>query len=197
MEGELREIRTERTQLDLGAIKPDPMRPRQRQRRSVHEIAKSIREFGFVQPIVVDEDYSVIIGHGRLEAARRLGFVMVPVIVVRGLNAAQRWRLQIADNRLAELSDWDEARLIDRMEQLCNGNRAEVPGFSSEEINDILGEVDLRNANRELPPHREKTQEQSELHLLVSCRASSFGRMAELLEALKGESWCTLEQGIR
>ena len=50
-------IQTEWTHLDLGQIKPDPKRPRRRQRRSVSEIAKSIREFGFVQPIVVDEHY--------------------------------------------------------------------------------------------------------------------------------------------
>ena len=53
----------------------------------------------------------VIIGHGRLEAAKRLEYKTVPVVVMRGLTDAQRRRLQIADNRLSELSDWDESSI--------------------------------------------------------------------------------------
>jgi len=86
MGGDFQEIQTEWTQLEVGQIRPDPTRPRQRQRRSINEIVKSIQEFGFVQPIVVDEDYMVIIGHGRLEAARRLKYKTVPVVVISGLS---------------------------------------------------------------------------------------------------------------
>jgi hypothetical protein len=108
-----------------------------------------------------------------------------------------RRRLQIADNRLSELSDWDEFLLIEQMERLFDGNRPEIPGFSATEIDAILGVTDINKANCELPPQREKTSEQSELHLLVSCRALHFKRMAELVAGLKDESWCTLEQGAR
>ncbi len=190
-------IQTEWTELDLEQIRSDPKRPRRRQRRSVTEIAKSIREFGFVQPIVVDEHFVVIIGHGRLEAAKSLEYKTVPVVILRGLADAQRQRLQIADNRLSELSDWDEGQLIEQIEQLSGGGCHEIPGFSTAEIDDILGVHDLGKANCELPPQREVTSAQAELHLLVSCRASDCEEMAKLVADLKGESWCTLEQGTR
>ncbi len=87
------DIQAEWTQLDIKQIVPDQKRPRRRQRRSISEIAKSIREFGFIQPIVVDEHFVVIIGHGRLEAAKSLEYEIVPVVVLRGLTDAQRRRL--------------------------------------------------------------------------------------------------------
>ena len=57
--------------------------------------------------------------------------------------------------------------------------------------------LDIEKANCELPPCEEKTAEEAELHLLVSCRAPDFEKMAKLVAGLKGESWCTLEQGVR
>jgi ParB/RepB/Spo0J family partition protein len=190
-------IQAEWTELDLRQIRADPKQPRRRQRRSISEIAKSIRAFGFLQPIVVDEHFVVIIGHGRLEAAKHLEYKTVPVVVLCGLTDTQRRRLQIADNRLSELSAWDESLLIEQIEQLYDDSCSEIPGFSAAEIDDILGVPDIGKANCELPPQRETTLEQSELHLLVSCRASDFERMARLVAGLKGESWCTLEQGAR
>ena len=70
-------------------LKPSGKRLRRRQRRSIDEIAKSIHEFGFLQPIVVDEHYAVIIGNGRLEAAKQLGHKTVPVVIVKGLTEDQ------------------------------------------------------------------------------------------------------------
>ena len=131
-------IQAEWTELDLGQMKPDPKRLRQRQRRSISEIAKSIREFGFVQPIVVSEHFVMIIGHGRLEAAKSLGYKTVPVVVLRGLTDGQQRRLQIADNRLSELSDWNEGLLTEQIERLSDGGCPEIPGFSAAEIDDIL-----------------------------------------------------------
>ena len=101
-------VTTERTDLDISLLKMDPKNPRKRDPRSIREIAKSIEEFGFVQPIVTDEQYNVIIGHGRLQAAKNLNYKTVPVIVTKNLSEQQKKRLQIADNRLSELSTWDE-----------------------------------------------------------------------------------------
>ena len=99
----------ERTELEVCRLKSSGKSLRRRQRRSIDEIAKSIREFGFLQPIVVDEQYAVIIGNGRLEAAKQLRYRTVPVVVARGLTGDQHRRLQIADNRPAELSRWDRS----------------------------------------------------------------------------------------
>ncbi len=74
---------------------------------AVEVVAKSIREFGFRQPIVVDDDGIVIIGHTRLKAAKSLGLTEVPVHVARGLSAEQVKALRIADNKTAELAEWN------------------------------------------------------------------------------------------
>ena len=74
---------------------------------AVEVVAKSIREFGFRQPIVVDEDGIVIIGHTRLKAAKSLGLSEVPVHVARGLSPEQVKALRIADNKTAEIAEWN------------------------------------------------------------------------------------------
>ncbi len=74
---------------------------------AVEVVAKSIREFGFRQPIVVDEDGVVIIGHTRLKAAKSLGLSEVPVHVARGLSPEQVKALRIADNKTAEIAEWN------------------------------------------------------------------------------------------
>ena len=168
-----------------------------RQRRSIDEIAKSIHEFGFLQPIVVDDRYTVIIGKGRLEAAKRLGCKKVPVVLVSGLTDEQYQRLQIADNRLAQLSRWDRPELVDQMERLSETHPVDVPGFNREELCDLLGRTDMSKAKCEFPPELEKTAANSETHLLVSCRASDLDKMARLVAALSSESWCVLEQASR
>jgi ParB-like chromosome segregation protein Spo0J len=66
-----------------------------------------MKSFGFVNPLLIDEDNQVIAGHGRLEAANRLGLPTVPVVRVKHLTPAQRRAYVIADNRLAELAEWD------------------------------------------------------------------------------------------
>src|SRR6266851_3163963 len=77
----------------------------------VAEIAGSIRAFGFANPILVGEDGDIVAGHGRLAAARKLGLVEVPVIVVGGLSETQRRQLVLADNRIALNAGWDLAML--------------------------------------------------------------------------------------
>ncbi len=74
---------------------------------AVEVVAKSIREFGFRQPIVVDEDGIIIIGHTRLKAAKSLGLSEVPVHVARGLSPEQVKALRIADNKTAEIAEWN------------------------------------------------------------------------------------------
>jgi hypothetical protein len=73
----------------------------------VTRIASSIREFGFVNPVLIDKDYNIIAGHGRVMAAKKLGWDEVPCLFVEGLTEAQRKAYILADNRLGELAEWD------------------------------------------------------------------------------------------
>lgn len=84
----------------------------------IEQLRRSLREFGFVSPVLIDEDKNLIAGHGRVEAARAEGMIEVPYVTVSDLTEAQRRAYIIADNRLAETGEWDAARLKFEMEEL-------------------------------------------------------------------------------
>ena len=96
-------VRTLEIQIDLWPVDrliPSAVNPRTHSREQVAQIAASIREFGFVNPILVGPDGGIIAGEGRLRAARTLGMRQVPVIVLEHLSEVQRRALAIADNQL-------------------------------------------------------------------------------------------------
>lgn len=103
----------------------------------VAQLAASIREFGFTNPVLVDEQNNLIAGHGRLLAARKLGLDEVPAILVTGLDDRRRRALVIADNKLALNAGWDEEALRVELEDLA-GDFSELMGFSDEELAKLL-----------------------------------------------------------
>lgn len=108
----------------------------------VAQIAASIGEFGFVNPILVGPDGVIIAGHGRLMAARRLGMKEVPVIALGHLTEAQRRALVIADNRIALNAGWDEELLKLELADLAGLDfNIDLLGFSDEELNALLEEA--------------------------------------------------------
>lgn len=86
--------------------------------QQVQQVASSIKEFGFTNPILIDEDDGIIAGHGRLMAAQKLGLDEVPTITLEGLTEAQRKAYVIADNQLAMNADWDLDALKVEVERL-------------------------------------------------------------------------------
>ena len=84
----------------------------------VTRIASSIREFGFVNPVLIDKDFNIIAGHGRVMAAKKLDLEEVPCVYVEGLTEAQRKAYILADNRLGELADWDMNLVVSELEML-------------------------------------------------------------------------------
>jgi hypothetical protein len=107
--------------------------------KQIRQIAKSIVEFGFTNPLLVDEDGEVIAGEGRYRAALLLGIEMVPVIIIAGLSPAKRRALAIADNRIAQNAGWDRTRLAIEIPELSDLLSAEgldvsVLGFEPVEI---------------------------------------------------------------
>src|SRR5437868_7407143 len=95
----------------VGDLVLDPRNPRQHSLSQIDQIADSIREFGFIMPVVIDDSGQVVIGHGRVLAAKKLGMLRIPVVEIRHLSKAQLKALRIADNRLAEHAHWDERLL--------------------------------------------------------------------------------------
>lgn len=100
------------------ALKPHPSNSRAHSREQLDALKKSIREFGFTKPIVVDEEHMILAGHGAWTAAREMELPEVPIHVHSGLTDAQKRAYLIADNRLAELSAWDKPLLAAELEAL-------------------------------------------------------------------------------
>lgn len=113
----------------------------------IKQIAASIREFGFTNPILIDEGGSIIAGHGRLVAAQLLNLDAVPTITLEGLTEAQRKAYVIADNKLALNSGWDIDVLSNELKGLSEFDfNLALLGFEEEELNTILGEIDFSPA---------------------------------------------------
>ena len=106
----------------------------------VNQIVASINEFGFTNPILIDEKNNIIAGHGRLLASKKIGMEEVPCIVLVGLTEAQKKAYIIADNKMALNAGWDEELLKIELENLKELDfDMELTGFSVDELDDILG----------------------------------------------------------
>lgn len=119
-------------------VKPYAQNPRNN-KAAISKVADSIREFGFRQPIVVDKHFVVVVGHTRLEAAKLLGMRTVPVHVAKDLTAVQARAYRLADNRLNEDAEWDEALLGAELKQLADaGFGLALTGFGDDELSRLL-----------------------------------------------------------
>ena len=106
---------------------------------AVEAVARSIKEFGWQQPIVVDKDMVVIVGHTRLKAAEQLGLTEVPVVVADHLTPEQVQAYRIADNKTGELAEWDYALLPMELKDLQNADfDLSVLGFDADELDQLL-----------------------------------------------------------
>nr|EKU2383194.1 ParB N-terminal domain-containing protein [Klebsiella oxytoca] len=109
----------------------------------VAQIAASIEEFGWTNPVLVDEHQEIIAGHGRIAAAERLGIEEVPVIVLAGLSDEQKKAYRLADNKIPLNAGWDDELLkLEFAELLDSGFDISLTGFSQLEIDDLLVEAD-------------------------------------------------------
>ena len=108
-------------------------------RKQIQQIASSIRQFGFTNPVLIDEGDGIIAGHGRVAAAQQLGLARIPVLQIAHLSAAERRAYIIADNKLAELAGWDQDILALEFEGLIELDfDLELTGFAIAEIDDLF-----------------------------------------------------------
>ena len=124
---------------EVAKLTPYARNSRTHSDEQVSQIAASIKEFGWTNPILIDEKDGIIAGHGRLMAAQRLNEANVPTIRLSGLTEAQKKAYVIADNKLALNAGWDEEMLAVEVEELLGeGYDLSLTGFSEKELNDIL-----------------------------------------------------------
>lgn len=119
-------------------------------KEQVGQIVESIKEFGFTNPILIDEAGGIIAGHGRLEAANALGMAEVPTITLTGLSEAQKRAYVIADNRLALNAGWDIGALTEELMALSDeGFNLDLLGFDPDELAKLLDEPDFSPGTEE------------------------------------------------
>ena len=136
--------------LAIACIKPNPKNPRKHSKKQIGQICKSVQEFGFVAPVIVDQNNQLIAGHGRLRAAQQLGQDQVPVVRVEHLTDAQIRAYMIADNKLTENSTWDDVLLAEHFMALSTENiefGMDITGFELPEIELMLETLEPQPQN--------------------------------------------------
>lgn len=174
-------------------------------RLAIEDVVRSIKEYGFTNPILVNEEKVILAGHTRREAAILAGMEKVPYIVIDGLTEAQQRAYRLADNKLSELALWDEDLLKEELEDLLDEDYdLSLTGFSDVDLTDLLkDEDDLEDIEPEEPKEKKTTLPmlrfgsnsvritQDELIMLSN-------RYNEYVEAEPGEGFVTwlLKRGI-
>jgi len=132
----------------LDDLIPYAMNSRTHSDAQVAQIAASIREFGFTNPVLIDEANNLIAGHGRVLAARKLKMDVVPAIVVTGLDENRRRALVIADNQLALNAEWDEEKLVAELQSM-SVDMQKLTGFSEDELLAMLKPAEIEGLTDE------------------------------------------------
>ncbi len=144
--------------VSVSALRPYERNARTHSRKQIRKIAASIERFGFVNPVLIDESHQIIAGHGRVAAAKLLGWPEVPVLRIEHLDEVEKRAYILADNRLAEEAGWDKEILAIELQALIDINfSVEVTGFEAVEIDFVLDEAAEakapdRDVDDDLPP---------------------------------------------
>jgi DNA modification methylase len=128
------------------ALRAHPSNSRRHPHKQIRQLARSIEQFGFTSPIIVDEKRIILAGHGRWLAAQQLELPRVPVVVLSGLSDTQKRAYLLADNKLAEKAGWDRATLAVELNSLAPllegaGLDISLTGFEPAEIDSLMGDL--------------------------------------------------------
>ncbi|MBR2999825.1 MAG: DUF4417 domain-containing protein [Oscillospiraceae bacterium] len=132
--------------IPISALKPYRGNPR-KNKEAVKFVAESIKQFGFKVPIVIDKDNTIVCGHTRIKAAKKLGMESVPCVVADDLTPDQIKAFRLADNKVSEMSTWDFPLLLDEIESLPEIDFSDF-GFDLD--------IDTENADKQREDHEEK-----------------------------------------
>tara|TARA_R110000796_G_C14528816_1_gene431618 strand:+ start:466 stop:981 length:516 start_codon:yes stop_codon:yes gene_type:complete len=137
-------------QVAIEALIPYARNSRTHSDAQVAQIAASIKEFGFTNPVLIDEDDGIIAGHGRTLAARKLGLEQVPCIRLTSLSSAQKKAYIIADNKLALNAGWDDEMLKVEIQELTELDfNLDLLGFNADELHKLVDDVSFDPATED------------------------------------------------
>lgn len=125
--------------VDITKLIPYVNNARTHSKEQITKLRSSLREFGFINPVIIDKDFNIIAGHGRVMAAKEEGYSEVPCVFVEHLTETQKKAYILADNRMALDAGWDEEMLAVEMEELQNlGFDLGLTGFDEKELADLF-----------------------------------------------------------
>ena len=187
---------TEMQLIPLGKLVPYVNNARTHSPEQLMKLRSSLREFGFINPVIIDRDFNVIAGHGRISAAKEEGIAEVPCVFADFLTEAQKKAYILADNRMALDADWDEELLRIEIESLQGADfDVSLTGFGEDEIADLFtgdGEKDVKDDGFDLSAALEKAAfvERGDIwtagrHRLVCGDATSAEDVAALMDGKK------------
>ena len=130
--------------IEISSLKPWANNARTHSNKQVGQIADSIREFGFTNPVLIDEADNILAGHGRIEAAKLLGMRLVPCVILPPMSEAKKRAYVLADNKLALNAGWDEDVLALELKGLMEMEtdfNIELTGFSMGEVDMVIEQV--------------------------------------------------------
>lgn len=138
------------TDVSVSSLSPNTRNARTHSKKQIGQISRSIREYGFTNPLLVDERGMIIAGHGRFEAAKSLGLSKVPVITISGLSEARKRALMLADNKIASNAGWDREKLAIEIPELTalleiDGTDISITGFAIPEIDQLMADFEESN----------------------------------------------------
>src|SRR5262245_7676292 len=122
-------------------LKSYPRNARTHSKKQIRQIADSVRQFGFTNPILIDSECAILAGHGRAEAARLLGLTSVPCIRIEHMSPEQKRAYILADNKLAQNAGWDEEILATELQFLLEAEidfEIGITGFETHEIDRLI-----------------------------------------------------------
>ena len=187
---------TEMQLIPLGKLVPYVNNARTHSPEQLTKLRSSLREFGFINPVIIDRDFNVIAGHGRIAAAKEEGMEEVPCVFADFLTEAQKKAYILADNRMALDAGWDEELLRIEIESLQGADfDISLTGFGEDEIADLFagdGEKDVKDDDFDLSAALEKAAfvERGDIwtvgrHRLVCGDATSAEDVAALMDGKK------------
>lgn len=140
-------------------LRPAAHNARRHSKKQLAQIAKSIERFGFVNPVLISDDFEIVAGHARVEAAKILGLKEVPTARLSCLSPAERRAYVIADNRLAELAGWDGDVLAAELKGLLDlqFDDVELTGFALGDIDHILDDAGADKVEKARPEDKRLT----------------------------------------
>lgn len=182
----------------IASLRPSARNARTHSKAQVAQIARSIQQFGFTNPVLIDEKGGVLAGHGRLRAAAELRLDEIPTLCVAGLSAAQRRALMLADNKIAENAGWDRDLLAVELGELtglldAEGLDISLTGFDAAEIDALAADFDDGpDSDDQIPAAGDPAVEKGDLwllgrHRLICADARDDAAIATLMDGAQAQ----------